>query len=396
MQVVPPFFRPTHGGCHRSGPVVPRCPMSSSKRVFLAVCFLVLLLIALLALRRPDLFQAPSEESAEARPVMNVTTQPPQWQRLPIRLPTDGDISAWQEASLAAESNGLKVADVLVDVGDTVKKGQVLARFASETVAAELLQARAALNEAETAAAEARANARRAGSLARSGALSQQQIDQYQTADRTAQARLRSARAALSARQQHYRYTELLAPDDGLISARSATVGAVPGVGTELFRLIRQGRLEWRAEVGADDLGGLQPGTRAELYRRGESALPLTVRAVSPVVDPKTRTALVYLDVPAQAGVRAGMFAHGAFLLGESEAMTVPAESVVPRDGFNFVYLLDADGHVQRIRVTTGRRVDDRVEVMPAGGQTLGPDSRVVVKGAGFLADGDRVKEVAR
>lgn len=370
--------------------------MSSSKRVFLAVCCLVLLLIALLVLRRPDLFQPATEEAVEARPVTNVTTEAPQRQRLPIRLPTDGEISAWQEASLGAESNGLKVAEVLVDVGETVKQGQVLARFAGETVAAELSQARAALNEAETAAAEAKANARRASSLARSGALSQQQIDQYQTADRTAQARLRSARAALSARLQQYRYTELLAPDDGLISARTATVGSVPGVGTELFRLIRQGRLEWRAEVGADELLAIQPGTRAELHRRGAPALPLTVRAVSPSVDPKTRTALVYLDVPAAAGVRAGMFAQGAFVLGESEAMTVPAESVVPRDGFNFVYRLNADGHVQGVKVTTGRRVDDRVEVVPADGSALDADSRVVVKGAGFLADGDRVKEVAR
>ncbi|MDO4682863.1 MAG: efflux RND transporter periplasmic adaptor subunit [Lautropia sp.] len=368
--------------------------MSSSKRIFLVVCLLVLLLMALIALRRPDLWQAPPEETTQARTVMNVSTGQPRWQRLPIRLPTDGDIAAWQEAGIASESQGLKLAEVLVEVGDSVKKGQVLARFAGETVAAELSQARAAVNEAETAAAEARTNARRATSLARSGALSQQQIDQYQSADRAAQARLRSARAALTARLQNYRYTELVAPDDGLISARNATVGAVPGSGTELFRLIRQGRLEWRAEVGADDLLRIEAGTKAELHQPDGVVVPLAVRAVSPTVDPKTRTALVYLDVPPQARVRAGMFGRGAFLLGDSDALTVPAEAVVPRDGFNAVYRLMPDQQVQRVRVRTGRRVGDRVEVMPLDEGALDAQSQVVVKGAGFLADGDRVTVV--
>ncbi|MDO5103246.1 MAG: efflux RND transporter periplasmic adaptor subunit [Lautropia sp.] len=369
--------------------------MSSSKRVFLVVCLLVLLLAGLIFVLRPDLLAPAPAAEAEDKPVMTVTTETPQRERLPIRLLTDGDISAWQESSIASESNGLKLADVLVDVGDTVKKGQLLARFAGETVAAELAQARASLNEAESAVNEARANARRARSLAQSGALSQQQIDQYQAADRAAQARLRVARAALTARLQNYRYTELVAPDDGVISARSATVGAVPGAGTELFRLIRQGRLEWRAEVGADDLHLLKTGTQAELSRRDQPPVPVTVRAVSPAVDPKTRTALVYLDIPADAGVRAGMFGQGAFLLGESEALTVPAEAVVPRDGFNFLYRLKADQHVERVKVKTGRRVADRVEVIPADPAQLDAHSAIVVKGAGFLADGDRVKQVS-
>ena len=126
--------------------------------------------------------------------------------------------------------------------------------FAAKMAQAELLQGKAAVAEAEANLAAAAADARRARDLQSNGALSAQQITQYLTAEKTAQARLDVQKAAVNALQIRLGQTQVKAPDDGVISARSAAVGAVTPAGQELFRLIRQGRLEWRAEVAAADI----------------------------------------------------------------------------------------------------------------------------------------------
>ena len=179
---------------------------------------------------------------------MVAVAQPVQTQ-LPVQVLADGEVTAWQEASVASETNALTLSAVLVNVGDTVKRGDVLARFNGKTVAADVTQARAALAEAQAAATEADANVRRARRLRGTDTLSAQQIEQYLAAGRTARARVRSAQAALVSKQQTWQNVELRAPDDGVISSRTATVGSVPAAGTELFRLIRQagwnGRPNW-------------------------------------------------------------------------------------------------------------------------------------------------------
>jgi RND family efflux transporter MFP subunit len=279
-------------------------------------------------------------------------------------------------------------------VGDIVSKGEVLAVFASDTVNADVDQARAALQEAQANAASAAGDAKRARALESSGAMSEQEIARYVATERAAEARVAAAKATLAQQQLRLKYTRVLAPDSGVISARSATVGAVVGVGTELFKLIRQGRLEWRAEVTAAELSRIKPGTRALVKAASGSELAGKVRTVAPTVDAQTRTALVYVDLPAlltpNAPFKAGMFASGRFELGDSSALTLPQQAVIVRDGFSYVFRLDANSRVSQLKVTTGRRIGQRVEVV-AG---LAPDASVVVSGAGFLNDGDLVRIV--
>ena len=203
--------------------------------------------------------------AAQPRPALTVTTTQPQRTSVPQRLSANGNVAAWQEASVGAESNGLRLTAVNVNVGDVVKAGQVLATFAADTVQADVAQARASVMEAEANAAEAAANAERARGLQASGALSQQQIQQYTTAEQTAKARVEAARAQLNAQQLRLKHTQVLAPDSGVISARTATVGAVVGSGTELFRMVRKGRLEWRAEVTQAELARIRPGAKVQV-----------------------------------------------------------------------------------------------------------------------------------
>jgi RND family efflux transporter MFP subunit len=342
---------------------------------------------------------ADDKAAASPRPAMTVTTTLPQTSALALQLSANGNVAAWQEAIVGSEATGLRLTDVRVNVGDVVKKGQVLATFAPEPVQADVAQARANLVEAEANASDAAGNAERARTLQTTGALSTQQINQYLTTAQTAKARVEAARATLAAQQLRLRQAQVLAPDAGVISSRNATVGAVLASGTELFRLIRGGRLEWRAEVTSSEIGRIRTGGAVLVTTASGAQLQGKVRMIAPTVDPQTRTALVYVDLPpvtsaAAASARPGMFARGAFQLGSSQALTVPQHAVVARDGFNYVFRVTPQpdqsglGRVKQIKVQTGRQSGDRTEII--GG--LPADARVVVTGAGFLNDGDLVR----
>ena len=363
---------------------------------------------------------ADDKKNAAPKPALTITTVKPQLGRLSVKLTANGSIAAWQEASIGAESSGLRLTQVNANVGDVVRAGQVLAVFAPETIQADLAQARANLVEAEANAADAAGNAERARTLQNSGALSTQQINQYQTSEQTAKARVEAARGLLGAQQLRLTKTQVLAPDSGVISSRNATVGAVLASGTELFRMIRQGRLEWRAEVTSAELGRLSPGTTALVTAPSGIQIKGKLRMIAPTVDPQTRSALVYVDlpttpmsgagavaapgrprkgsapssgsaVPAVTSVGAfkpGMFAKGEFALGDSSALMVPQTAVVVRDGFSYVYRVGADNRVAQVKVQTGRLSGDQVEIV----SSLSADARLVASGAGFLNEGDLVR----
>ena len=325
-----------------------------------------------------------------AKPALSVVVTQPQRSTMPVSTSANGNVAAWQEASIGTEANGLRLAEVLVNVGDVVKRGQVLATFAPESMQVDLLQTRAAVAEAEATLGDAAANAERAKGLRAAGALSEATINQYVTAERTARARLDAQRAALQARQIKVGQTAVVAPDAGVISSRSATVGAVLPAGQELFRLIRQGRLEWRAEVPSSDLAQIKPGARVKVTPAGGEPIAGIVRMVAPTVDPQTRNGIVYVDLPAPGSARAGMFARGQFEVGSATALTLPQSAVQLREGFSYVFKVGADNKVTQTKIDTGRRFGDRIEV--TGG--LGADARVVAMGGGFLAEGDTVRIV--
>lgn len=323
-----------------------------------------------------------------AKPALTVTTARASQSEWPVKLAANGNIAPWQEAIVGAEWAGLRLNEVRVNVGDFVKRGQVLATFAPETMRADLAQQTAAVAEAEAALAEAEANAARARTLQDSGAMSAQQINQYVTAAKTAAARLQAAKAARDNGQLRVGYTRVVAPDDGVISARAATVGAVVGTGQELFRLIRGNRLEWRAEVTAAELAKVAPGQSVTVTTPTGATVSGKVRVVAPTVDTTSRNAIVYVDLAKHAEARAGMFARGEFAVGATSALSLPQQAVVLRDGFSYVFKLEAGNKVAQLKVQTGRRMADRVEI--TGGIKAGEE--VVASGAAFLAEGDVVR----
>jgi HlyD family secretion protein len=363
---------------------------TSVAKSLVKLVFVVAIGILLCACEGPKETPAPT---AIDRTVMTVTVATPTKQLLIDSLTANGPVAAWQEAVIGPEVDGLRVGDVLVQVGDQVRKGQALAIFAKDTVQHEYRLAKAALDEAITLAHEARADGERARELRDIGGLSGQQIQQMLTQEQATQARVDAARARLAVQKLHLSQTILRAPDDGIISARLATVGSVPAQGTEMFRMIRQGRLEWRAELTAQQLAQVRPGQESRIASPDGGYWNGRVRKVAPTVDSTSRRGVVYVDItgPALKNVApmpAGAYVKGEMLLGERPGMTVPQTAVVARDGFHLIFKVNTDQRVAGLKVEVGRVVGDRQEILSG----LEGSERIVVAGGAFLNSGDLIQ----
>jgi len=310
----------------------------------------------------------------------------------PETVTANGAIGAWQEAVVGAETGGVRLIEVLADVGDQVRKGQELARFDTAPLQAAYAQQKAALAEAEARLVEAMANADRARSLRQTQAISEQDLIKATTASQAAHAQVEVARARLLTQKIMLDNARVLAPDDGVISSRSAMLGAVSAPGMELFRLVRQNRLEWRAELTAAELTAIKPADRATVELANGEVIEGKVRQVAPVLDTGSRTGIVYVALDTHnPAARAGMFAAGHIFLGERPGISIPASALVLRDGREYVFKVDPEmGRVVQVQVATGRREADRVEVV----RGIDATDKVVESGGAFLNDGDRVRVV--
>lgn len=356
-----------------------------------ALPLLALASLFVLAACSDDAQEAP--QAAATSSAMAVTTAPVEMRDLARTVLVSGAVAPVEEMQLGVEVSGLRVTDLLIDVGQPVRRGQVLLRLDRRMLDSELQQAEAALREAEAGAALARANLARGENLARERYISAGQLDELRAARTQSEARVGTARAGRDAAALRRSFAELRAPADGIVSKRLVQPGQVVAAGGELLRLIRDGRLEWRAELPVAQLPAVTPGDRIELRGPGGVVVEGRVRAVSPGVDAATRTGTVYADLPDPKGLAAGAYLEGRIDTDRVRVATVPAAAVVLRDGFATLYTVEPkDGaHVARARrVRTGARDGTHVEVLdgPKPGQP------VVVKGAGFLADGDLVRVV--
>jgi RND family efflux transporter MFP subunit len=301
-----------------------------------------------------------------------------------------GSVRAWEEMSLGVELTGVRVAEVRVEVGDAVRKGDVLVQLDRRTMEAELRQHEAMVAQALANEVLARANGERARAMRERKLMAAGDIEQMIASERVAEAAVLNARAALASAKLRLEFTSLRAPDDGLISARSVQPGQVIGAGAELLRLIRQGRLEWRAELPESDFLQLAVGARVAVASPAGD-VEGRVRALSPSLDAVSRTGIAYVDLPQPGALIAGMFAAGRIHLAATAATMLPSAAIIERDGYRYAFVLDAGDIARQRRVEVGQVSGARIEVL-AG---ITADDRVVVRGAAFLSDGDRVRVVA-
>ena len=321
---------------------------------------------------------------------MAVSVTKPRSEQFARTVVATGSVYAWQEAVIGPEVGGYRVAEVRVDVGDKVRKGQALVRLADEMAAAEVASKRAAKAQADAQLITASSNLRRAESLDGSGAVSAQERERLKSEDLAARARVEAASSDLTAAELKLKYTRVVAPDDGVVTSRSVVVGQIAQAGGEMLRLLRQGRVEWRAEVPEARMRDVKAGQAARVTTADGVELVGTVRTVAPTVQSGTRTGLVYVDLPKPEGARPGMFARGEIEISKSNAATLPLASVIVRDGFSYVFVVNDKQGVERRRVQTGTVRNGRIEVLSG----LVASDRVVNRGAGFLKDGDSIRVV--
>lgn len=322
-----------------------------------------------------------------AAPALTVSLVAPAQREWPETVPASGWLKPWQEAIIASETSGLRITDVLVDVGSVVRKGQTLVRLSQDSVVADLRKQAAAVETAKANLAKAKADADRARQLRPSGALSAQNITERLTDEQTAKASLESEEAALESQNIKLAQTTITAVDDGLITSRSAELGAVVSSGTELFRLIRQQRIEWQAEVSARYLSRISEGLSVEINGPEDRPIKGKVRLVGPSVSTGTGRAIVYVALPADVHPTVGLYVTGSIELDTTPALTVPETAIVYRDGINYVFTADENKRVRRVRVETGRRNDGEVEIVSG----MDRSAKVVTSGGAFLSDNDLV-----
>jgi HlyD family secretion protein len=293
---------------------------------------------------------------------------------------------------IAAEASGLAITEVAVEDGQTVKKGEPLVSLNDAVLRAQITQQEAAIAEARANVATAQTNLQRGKSLVDTKVISNQTMDERANTLATSNAKLAAAEAALGQLRAQLAQTRIAAPADGLISRRSVNIGQVVSIGTELVRIVQDGRLEVDVLVPEADLLGMKAGQSVAIIGPTAERNEGHIRAVAPTVDSKTRLGTVHVALPAGTALRPGMFARAEIASESAVAMTVPEAAVVWRGGQASVFLLGQDNIVAVRQVQTGRHVDGQIEII-AG--LLG-DETVVTKGAGFLSDGDLVKPELR
>jgi RND family efflux transporter MFP subunit len=306
-------------------------------------------------------------------------------------ITVDGSIFAWQEVIVAPEVGGYRVAEVNVDIGDRVEKGQELVRLSSGLLEAEVAAKQAVLKQREAELVNAQASLKRGRSLSVMEALSAADLDQLESQAKAAEGALESAKADLETSRLRLKFTHVTAPDSGIITSRTVTIGQVAPAGAEMLRLLRQGRVEWRGEVPEARLAELEAGQNVTVTTADRTEFAGRIRVVAPTVTDQSRTGLVYVDLDTDTRLRPGMFARGEIEVGRGPALTLPLESVVSSDGYSYAFVVRPDRTVERRRIQTGAILGGTIEVTSG----LEAGEAVVAKGAGFLKDGDLVNVVA-
>lgn len=318
---------------------------------------------------------------------LTVQTVSPQQQVLMRTLSASGSVQARDELAIGSDANGVRLLEVTVDVGSVVKRGQLLARGDDTQLLAQIAQQDALVRQARAELAQAQANLDRAESVKDAGVYSTEALQTRRTAAEAAAAKLELAQAQRRELDVRLAQTRVHAPADGVIARRSATVGAVMQPGVELFRLLRDAQVEWRAELPDTALENIQPGARVKLRIDTARTVEGQVRLVAPTVDARTRNGIVYVSLPPGTPLKAGSHAQGEIEIGQTAAWTLPEAVLLSRDGRSFVYVIGDHGVAVATPVQTGVRHDGRVEV-----RGLAPGVRVVATGAGFVKDGERVR----
>jgi RND family efflux transporter MFP subunit len=302
-----------------------------------------------------------------------------------------GSLTAIREADVRAETNG-SVREVLVEAGERVKAGAVLARLDQTTLRDAFLSARAAARSTEVSLADSRRDLERDERLSQAGAVSEQQLERSRTSVTMAEAALADARSRLASAQEQLEKATVRAPFTGVVSEREISAGDVVQAGASLYTVIDPTHMQLEAAVPAEQLQRLKVGTPVEftVAGYGERVFKGRIDRINPSVDPATRQVRIYVSIPNRdQGLVAGLFAEGRVESERRRAPAIPFAALDPRGTSSEVLRL-RQAQVQRARVQLGLRdvVAELVEVT----QGLAPGDTVLLGSAQGIAEGTVVR----
>lgn len=302
-----------------------------------------------------------------------------------------GTVQAWQEATIGSQTSGLQLTEVLVAEGDRVSKGEVIARLDDTVLRAELAEQKAAVEQARATLEAAETASARAQKLIASNAISTETAEERATTVKTSRAQLTQALAAADNIAAQLARTEIRSPFDGTVSTRPAVAGSIVQSGTELMRIVRDGKVEVAVQMPEKDLAAIAIGLAATITDASGKAFPGRVSSIAEKVDGTTRLGTVYVAPQDGSGLRPGMFARVSIATSSAEVLNVAESALTWRDGKPSVFVVGEGGKVTARSVETGSRKDGRVAIVSG----LAEGDSVVVSGAGLLNDGNLVRVVA-
>lgn len=333
-----------------------------------------------------------NEAATGATQVTTVAAKQANW---PLSVPAQGEIVPWEEMNLSAKTNGIGAVEIAVVEGDSVRKGQVLARFDERLLRAELAQAKANLAFAQANFQLAANNLKRSETLKSKQLVSEQDYELVANQAATAAAVKDQSAAALSLAEIKLADATITAPDDGKILQRNIDLGQVPNTGAVLFRLARQHKLEWIAQVDAQSLAQIKPAMSAQINTQmpppQSASVTGSVRSTSSLLAKNSRLGTVRVLLDGAPTLPVNSYVEGKIIIGQRDVIIVPANCLVIKDGKTWLFRLNKNT-AEQVLVGLGQRLGEEIEILNG----IQAGDVIVQDGAGFLNSGDKVVVVGK
>jgi HlyD family secretion protein len=364
------------------------------RRWFWIRAALIVAIAVFLAVLAWRLTQALGVKQVAQVPIPTVSVTQVGVSAVPTTVSIIGTIAARYDMPIGVEGDAGRVAAILVEAGDHVKRGQVLARLNVSVLQPQVANLEAALEQARAEAELADAEYRRAQAVGASGALSAEETQRRHSAAVTAAAKVKVAAAQLAESQARLARADVRAPADGIILTRNVEVGqtATPG-GEALFRLSEGGEVELRGQVAEQDLPLLKVGQTVNVRLTGTAHVyEGHVRLLGAVIDPQTRLGMVRVALTPDPNLRPGAFARAEVTVSNAERSVLPQTAVLSDDKGTYVLIVNSEHKVERRTVHVSGMVQGGVTI----GDGVGGKDQVVVTAGAFLQEGELVKPVVK
>ena len=361
----------------------------SRRRTWIGVAIAAVAIIGLwLLAHRED--SAESLNAAAGTQTPAVTVIAPGRSSVAGRITATGTLAARRELPVGVAGEGGQVSEVLVDAGQWVRRGQVLAVIDRSVQLQQQASQAAQVQVARADAELAQANLDRAEKLVARGFISKADIDRLTATRDAAAARVRVAAAQLAELKERTQRLNIVAPEAGLVLERNVQPGQVVSSGSGvLFRLAKGGEMEMLAQLNESDLAKVNPGISAEVTPVGsERTFTGQVWQVAPVIDPETRLGHVRIALSYAPELRPGGFAHAEIIAGSVVAPVLPESALLSDKAGSYVYIVDGNNKVVRRNVKTGEITSKGVVVL----EGLTGNERIVERAGAFLQPGETVR----